>query len=173
MWNQYITVTHNGRDGAPNHQPRCCLLNRLIRRRSKKTSKLRVTGLCGGNSPVNGEFHAQMASNAEYVSIWWRHHDIWFNNHKTKKKIPLRISWDALFILYALQFFVCSHIYGIFLATYFTAISVIFINNHINLVERVFLSTLSYDISFLQREEYYQNGTCKLYVNITLCKWIF
>ena len=45
------------------------------RRRSKKTSKLCVTGLCVGNSPVTGEFPAQRASNAENVSIWWRHHD--------------------------------------------------------------------------------------------------
>ena len=37
-------------------------------------SKLRVTGLCVGNSPGTGEFPAQMASNAENVSIWWRHH---------------------------------------------------------------------------------------------------
>ena len=43
-------------------------------RRSKKTLKLRVTGLCVGNSPVTGEFPAQRASNAENVSIWWRHH---------------------------------------------------------------------------------------------------
>ena len=43
------------------------------RRRSKKTSKLHVTGLCAENSPVAGEFPAQMASNAENVSIWWRH----------------------------------------------------------------------------------------------------
>ena len=35
------------------------------RRRSKKTSKLRVTGLCVGNSPVTGEFLQQRASNAE------------------------------------------------------------------------------------------------------------
>ena len=28
-----------------------------------------------GNSPVTGEFPAQMASNAENVSIWWRHHE--------------------------------------------------------------------------------------------------
>ena len=28
------------------------------------------------NSPVTGEFPAQRASNAENVSIWWRHHDI-------------------------------------------------------------------------------------------------
>ena len=44
------------------------------RRRSKKTSKLHVTGLCEGNSPVTGEFPTQRASNAENVSIWWRHH---------------------------------------------------------------------------------------------------
>ena len=37
---------------------------------------LRVTGLCAGNSPVTGEFPAQMASNAENVSIWWRHHGL-------------------------------------------------------------------------------------------------
>ena len=45
-------------------------------RRSKKTSKLRVTGLCTGNSPVTGEFLAQMAINVENVSIWWRHHKL-------------------------------------------------------------------------------------------------
>ena len=37
--------------------------------RSKKTSKLHVTGLCVGNSPGTGEFPAQMASYAENVSI--------------------------------------------------------------------------------------------------------
>ena len=42
---------HNDRDGVSNHQPHGCLLNRLFRRKSKKTSKLRVTGLCVGNSP--------------------------------------------------------------------------------------------------------------------------
>ena len=67
---------HNGRDGVSNHQPRHCLLNSLFGRSSKKTSKFRVTGLCAGNSPGTGEFPAQMASNAEYVSIWWRHHEI-------------------------------------------------------------------------------------------------
>ena len=47
----------------------------LIEAQIKKTSKLRVTGLCAGNSPVTGEFPAQMSSNAENVSIWWRQHD--------------------------------------------------------------------------------------------------
>ena len=65
---------HNERDGVSNHQLHDCLLNRLFRRRSKKTSNLRVSGLCMGNSPVTGEFPAQMASYAENVSIWWRHH---------------------------------------------------------------------------------------------------
>ena len=66
---------HNGCDGVSNHRPHDCLFNRLFRRRSKKTSQLRVTGLCVGNSPETDEFPAQMASNAENVSIRWRHHD--------------------------------------------------------------------------------------------------
>ena len=41
---------------------------------SKKTSKLRATGLCAGNSPETGECPAQLISNAENSSIWWRHH---------------------------------------------------------------------------------------------------
>ena len=65
---------HNERDCISNHQPHDCLLNRLFRRRSKKTSKLRVSGLCAGNSPVTGELSTQRVSNAEKVSIWWRHH---------------------------------------------------------------------------------------------------
>ena len=65
---------YNGLDGVSNHQPHDCLLNCLLMCRSKKTSKLRVTGLCAENSPVTGEFPAQMARNAENVSIWWRHH---------------------------------------------------------------------------------------------------
>ena len=51
---------HSEPDDVSNHQRLDCLLNRLFRRRSKKTSKLRVTGLC--------EFPAQRASNAENVS---------------------------------------------------------------------------------------------------------
>ena len=42
---------HNGHDSVSNHQPHDCLLNRLFRRKSKKISKLRVTGICG--RPVN------------------------------------------------------------------------------------------------------------------------
>ena len=43
----------------------------------KKTSKLRVTGLCAGSSPVTCKFPTQMGSYAENVSIWWRHHGLY------------------------------------------------------------------------------------------------
>ena len=65
---------HNGRDSVSNYQPHDCFPNRLFRRRSTKTSKHRVTGLCAENSPGTGEFTAQMASNADNVSVWRRHH---------------------------------------------------------------------------------------------------
>ena len=87
----YISLQwrHNGCDGVSNHQPLDCLLKCLFMRRSKKTSKLRVTGLCAWNSPVTGEFPEQMASNTKIVSIWWRHH-----YHQTKAlSIPNNTKW--------------------------------------------------------------------------------
>ena len=69
-----IQWRHNERDGVLNHRRLDCLLNHLLRCRSRKTSKLCVTGLCDGNSPLTGEFPAQRASNAENFSIWWRLH---------------------------------------------------------------------------------------------------
>ena len=71
---------HNGHDGVSNHQPHDCLLNCLFR--SKNTSKFRVTGLCEWNSPATGVFPAQGASNAENVSIWWRHNDLHIHNNR-------------------------------------------------------------------------------------------
>ena len=68
---------HNECDSVLNYRRLYCLLNRLFRRRSKKTSKLRVR-----HWPMCGEFTgdrwipAQRASNAESVSIWWRHHEV-------------------------------------------------------------------------------------------------
>ena len=73
----------NGHNGVSNHLPHC-LLNRLVSCRSKKASKLRVTGLWAGDSPVTGEFPTQMASNTDNVSIWWCHHAI--------RRCPI-ISW--------------------------------------------------------------------------------
>ena len=77
---------YNGRDDVSNHHPHGCLLNRLFGRGSKKTSKLRVNGLCGGNSPVTGEFPAQRASNEGNVSIFhkaWSYttwQDVWISH---------------------------------------------------------------------------------------------
>ena len=51
-WFMTLHWRHNDHVGVSNHQPRGCLLNRLFRRRWKKISKLRVTGLCVGYSPV-------------------------------------------------------------------------------------------------------------------------
>ena len=75
---------HNGLDGVSAHPPHDCLFNHLFRRRSKKTSKFRVAG----NSPVTGEFPAQMASNAENVSIRWRHHDLALRLKMTVHCVP-------------------------------------------------------------------------------------
>ena len=62
-----------------------------------------------GILPETGEFPAQMASNAENVSIWWRHHDIMHtqmhvNNNSLKiiaykNTILIRIRHQTTFIL--------------------------------------------------------------------------
>ena len=57
---------HNERDGISNHHPHDCFLNRIFRRRSKKTYKFRATGLCGGNSPHKGPVTRKCFH-------WWRH----------------------------------------------------------------------------------------------------
>ena len=51
LWKYIFSLSHYIDDGVSNYQPHSCLLNRLFRRRSKKKSKLRVTGLCARNSP--------------------------------------------------------------------------------------------------------------------------
>ena len=37
---------------------------------------LHIPGLYAGNLPVTDEFPAQRVSNAENVSIWWRHYEV-------------------------------------------------------------------------------------------------
>ena len=65
---------HNERHGVSNHLRLDFLLSRLSRCRSKKISKLCVTGLCEGNPPVVGGSPLQRASNTKNVSISLRHH---------------------------------------------------------------------------------------------------
>ena len=59
---------HNECDGVSNHW-------------------LGVPCLCVGNSPETGEFPAEKASNAENVSIWWRHHVV--TGHYLNKCLPI------------------------------------------------------------------------------------
>ena len=71
--------------------------------KSKKTSKLRVTGLCERNSPVTGEFHTQRARNAENVSIWGRHHGMYCNVGHNKCWHPPITTEPNLYMRYHLQ----------------------------------------------------------------------
>ena len=59
QWRNYESLCFS------NHRRLDCLFHRLFRRSSKKTSKLRVTGLCEGNPLVAVWFPSQRASNAE------------------------------------------------------------------------------------------------------------
>ena len=68
-----LQLRHNERDGVLNYWSLGCLHSRLFRGISKNISMLRVTGLCEGNPPVTGEFLSQRVTNAENVSICWRH----------------------------------------------------------------------------------------------------
>ena len=67
--------------------------------------------LCG----VTGEFPAKMASNAENVSIWWRHHGhgqcimkfLYFKCYSSPHRIKVvlsTISFDALINIYVIYF---------------------------------------------------------------------
>ena len=85
MWLQCsLQWSHNECDGVWNRRRHDCSLNRLFRRRSKKTSKLRVTCLCEGNLPVTevqwrGKCFHLMTSSCHPLShtgcpdIGWKH----------------------------------------------------------------------------------------------------
>ena len=51
----------------------CYLQNQLNKHDGDITTPF-LQADCPVNRPGTGEFPAQMASNAENVSIWWRHH---------------------------------------------------------------------------------------------------
>ena len=102
---------HNERDGISNHLHLECLFNRLFRCRSNKTSKLCVTGLCEGNPPVTGGFPSQRASNAENVSIWWRHHGmhcgtsmVSYLHDKTSLLFLIWFTWDVAHTITRIDF---------------------------------------------------------------------
>ena len=80
--------SHNGRDGVSSDQPHDCLLKRLFRRRSKETSKLRVT------AARTGEFPAQMASNAENAVTGYLCLYVWLmKKHHKSILLSARLKW--------------------------------------------------------------------------------
>ena len=72
--------------------------------------------LCAGNSPVTGEFPAQMASNAENDSVWWRHHGAKLAN------IAKAVCWgpfqNSLLTLLFRSFYIFSSIWNLHLSIY-------------------------------------------------------
>ena len=111
----------NGRGGVSNHRRLDCLINRLFRRRSRKTSKLSVTGLCEENPPMAVGFPSQRANNAETVPICWRHHrQSWYLNNErvTRGHDPKDgfIVWRTINIISPIQF--CSKVHRIGLFDY-------------------------------------------------------
>ena len=108
---------HNERDGVSNHRPLDCLFNRLFRGRSKKISKLRVTDLCKRNSQATGEFPARKASNAENVSIWWRHQDMQTYMYSTCHELCTQVTFCSVFLVlvyfaYTSALFQCHCVIG-------------------------------------------------------------
>ena len=100
---------HNWCDSVSNHQPHDCLLKCLSRRRSKKISKLRVTGLCAGNSPGSGEFPTQRASNEGNVFIWLRHHvNISYHERPVQGNSP-EIRYTHTHYVNTIRLFALSH----------------------------------------------------------------
>ena len=111
---------HNGRDSVPNHQPYDFLLNGLFKRRSKKISKLRVTGLCAfprKKWPVTRKMFpfddvimqsglSLWRSLLRPLSSWWRHHmeifsmllALWVGNSPVTGEFPSQ-RFDVFFDL--------------------------------------------------------------------------
>ena len=61
--------------------------------------KHQSTSLCEENSPGTGEFPAQMASNAENVSIWWRHHVIVYSPSDWYWAPHDKLVWTVMMLL--------------------------------------------------------------------------
>ena len=100
---------HNERHGVLNHQHFACLLNRFFRRISNKTSKPRITGLLVGNPPVTRGFPSQRASDAENISIWWRHHGEWRPGARPTNDISIEFEIRPNFAVLWFKMFSTDH----------------------------------------------------------------
>ena len=94
LWRESLRWRHNGRDSVSNHQPHDCSLNRLFRRRSKKTSKLRVLVFVRGihrgpgNSPHKGPVTRKMFPFGDVIMrvlnpLWPSDSICWHNSGST------------------------------------------------------------------------------------------
>ena len=77
-------------DSVSNHQPHHCLPNRLFKAQIKENIKAPRHWPLWGEFTRDGEFPAQRASNAENVSIWWRHHEHGFFSLQSRPQ-----TWDT------------------------------------------------------------------------------
>ena len=78
-WHLLACTLHwrqNDHGGVSNQQPHGCVLNRLFRRKSKKTPKLRVTVLCVGNSPHKGPVTRKMVQFDDVIMTYICVHDM-------------------------------------------------------------------------------------------------
>ena len=68
----------------------------------RKKTKLCVTGLCKGNTPVTGEFPAQRAINAKNVPIWWHHYELclWDSYNSACIISPKCIANYSIYLIY-------------------------------------------------------------------------
>ena len=126
---------HNERDGVSNHRRLDCLHNRLFRRRSKKTSKLRVTGLRQSpfwwgihrwpvNSPHQGQvtwkmfpFDDVIMNDSWYIVNWTLRNKLqWFFNRNSNIFIQenafRNIVWKTAAILSRPQYVKCLTAYN-------------------------------------------------------------
>ena len=76
-WRFALQWGHNERDGVSNHQPHDCLLNRLFRHRSKKTSSFASLAFVRGihrwpvNSPHKGPIKRKMFPFDDIIMVSW------------------------------------------------------------------------------------------------------
>ena len=66
----------------------------------KHQSSASLAFVWGINSPVTGEFPTQRASDAENVSIWWRHHgyNIWHGSYLGQYHVLIGLENPPLYI---------------------------------------------------------------------------
>ena len=102
---------HNERDGISNHQPHHCLLNQLSRRRSNKISKLCVTDLCEGNSPVPDKGQWRGTLMFSLICVWING---WVNNREVCDLRSHRAHYDVIVMMTEVTHAYLRHVTSIY-----------------------------------------------------------